>query len=500
LPIKVERQDRESPLPPSQISEPPVWDDDGQMMAFFTGDVLEVSRLEMTMPVFRVIHMYMDRDGRQVGEANVFPLKARLDIPTEWKTCTYEGTRYQPDAPMNATALRAMRAHWREMMAVILKVRDVYFKRFPDAKNGWTVAHMERMNVAVLCLAAYMLMRRDNPVQNGDLHPVLSSLFRVTDGLRLTMHQMMFVPKVEPMLQPDTSMTADEVWDYANRHRSFHSDYGVCAGPPFMIKEFLAVAFDGIEPAVGTPTAFDRAVQDAIDHIDQAFDYAMLGLQNFAILFSHWPHMAEAYDRFYAILHEWAGEKSPKFEALKRKFEAHHHFITHETFLAGDDWRAQRIIAYEDMHDQCHFGLTGTYPERIFRDHLSENDGIIPDEARDALQSIFERSLNDMADPSVLASQLTASMASYLRQAQNRIIMAEAVQEKINALLKRPTPKTRQSIYDVGVYVRLLDTLNDLMPVFADELRDIFGIKLTLTADEITVTSTDVVQETTQSP
>jgi hypothetical protein len=199
----------------------------------------------------------------------------------------------------------------------------------------------------------------------------------------------------------------------------------------------------------------------------------MLGLQNFAILFSHWPHMAEAYDRFYAILHEWAGEKSPKFEALRRKFEARHLFITHETFLAGDSWRAQRVIPYEDMHDQCHFGLTGTYPER---------------------------SLDDMADPSAIASQLTASMASYLRQAQNRMIMAEALQEKINALLNRPAPKARQSIYDIGVYVRLLDTLNDLMPVFADELGDIFGIKLTLTAVEIAVTSTYVVQETTQSP
>jgi hypothetical protein len=260
LPRKVERQDREFPLPPSQISEPPVWNDDGQMMAFFTGDLLEVSRLEMMIPIFRVIHMYMDRDGRQVGEANVFPLKARLDIPTEWKTCTYEGTRYQPDAPMKATALPAMRAHWWEMMAVILKVREAYFKRFPDARNCWIVAHMERMNVAVLCLAAYMLMRRDNPVQNDELHPVLSSLFRVTDGLRLSMHQMMFVPKFEPVLPPDTPMTADEVWDYANRHRSFHSNYGVCAGPPFMIKEFLAVAFDGIEPAVGVPTAFDPAV------------------------------------------------------------------------------------------------------------------------------------------------------------------------------------------------------------------------------------------------
>jgi hypothetical protein len=497
--MKVERQDRESPLPPSEISEPPLWDDDGRMMAFFTGDSLEVSRLEMTMPIFRVIHMYMDRDGRQIGEANVFPLKARMDIPTEWKTCTYEGTRYQPDLPMNATALRAMRAHWREMMGVILKVREAYLKRFPEVRHGWTVAHMERMNVVVLCLAAYMLMRRDTPVSNGDLHPVLSSLFRVTDGLRLTMHQMLFVPKVEPMLPPDTPMTADVVWDYANRHHSFHSEHGVCAGPPFMIKEFLSVVFDGIEPAVGTPTSYDPAVQAAIDHIDQAFEYAMLGLESFAILFSHWPEMADGYDRLYAVMNAWNGERSAKFEVLRKKLEAHHIFITTQTYLSGEEWRAKRLLAYEDMHDQCHFAITGAYPERTFRDLISENDSEIPGEARTALQVIFEHNLDDMADPSLLASQMAASVAHHLREVQNRLIMAEAVQSKINALLGRPMPKRRHTIYDIGIYLRLLGSLNDLMPVFADELRAIFGIHLTLTADEITVSPTDPVEETEQS-
>lgn len=488
LPMKVERQDRESPLPPARIFEPPVWDDEGEMMTFITGEPLEVGYLELVMPVFRVVHMYMDRDGRQVGEANVFPPKARMDLPTEWKTCTYEGSRYQPDAPMNATALRAMRAHWREMMAVILKVRDLYFKRFPDAKDGWTVAHMERMTVAVLCMPSYMLMRRDNPVQNGDLHPVLSSLFRVTDGLRLTMHQMLFVPFGEPMRHPHTPMDADGVWDYANRNHAFHSDLGVCAGPPFMIKEFLAVAFDGVVPAVGTPPSYDPAVQDAIDHIDDAFDYAMLGLQNFATMFSQWPEMLGAYVRFYDVLEAWDGESSPKFEALKALFKRHHTFVTTSTYLQSEEWREARMTSYADMYDKCQFGLTGQYPERTLRERIAEDDDKISDEARAMLQAIFARNLDDMENPAELAARMASSIINYLRRAQNRLKMAEEVQEQINTLLGRPKPKRRFTIYDIDIYNRLLEMEGVVMPFFAVELNNIFGIKVHLDASEISIT------------
>jgi hypothetical protein len=39
----------------------------------------------------------------------------------------------------------------------------------------------------------FALMRARHRVANGALHPALSSLFRVTYGVRMTMHQMLFV-------------------------------------------------------------------------------------------------------------------------------------------------------------------------------------------------------------------------------------------------------------------------------------------------------------------
>ena len=54
--------------------------------------------------------------------------------------------------PMNVSALKAMRAHWGPMMAMLLRVRAGYLRRCPDALAGWTVGHLERLSTAVLTL------------------------------------------------------------------------------------------------------------------------------------------------------------------------------------------------------------------------------------------------------------------------------------------------------------------------------------------------------------
>ena len=94
---------------------------------------MELGFLEVILPIFRIAHAALDTDQRQVGEANVFPSGLRLDVPTEWRTCNLPGTRYQNEKPMNVTAMRVMRAHWSQMMATLLRVREAYLSRFPEA-------------------------------------------------------------------------------------------------------------------------------------------------------------------------------------------------------------------------------------------------------------------------------------------------------------------------------------------------------------------------------
>ncbi|MEO7178972.1 MAG: hypothetical protein ABIW83_09020, partial [Allosphingosinicella sp.] len=109
VPGALRHEERETLLMPARVDHGKTWDDAEEIMTMISGTPLETGYVELVIPIFRVAHMYMDADDRQVGEANVFPPAMRLDRPTLWRTCTYSGTRYQPDLPMNVTALRIMR-------------------------------------------------------------------------------------------------------------------------------------------------------------------------------------------------------------------------------------------------------------------------------------------------------------------------------------------------------------------------------------------------------
>jgi hypothetical protein len=272
-----------------------------------TGRALDPAWLELVVPVFRVAHMALDADGRQVGEANVFPPALRLDVPTRWRECIYAGTRHRSERPMNVTALKSMRAHWGTMMALALHVRQAFLRRYPEAAAGWTVGHLERLSTCVLALPTWLLMRQPGAVANGELHPALSSLFRVTDGVRMTMHQMLFVPIGEPALDPDTPMSAAEIHAYAERNYSFHSEHGVCAGPQAMVDEFLSVLVDGRAPRDGVSMPVAPQIADAMQAVDAAIDYGLRGLQAYAVVFSLWPRMARSYEALAGIVDSWAG-------------------------------------------------------------------------------------------------------------------------------------------------------------------------------------------------
>ncbi|HEX4383716.1 MAG TPA: hypothetical protein VH083_12225 [Myxococcales bacterium] len=93
---------------------------------------LEEGYLEAVVPVFRLAHIAVDREGRQVGELNTFPPGLRLKVPTEWKTCAYAGSRYHDELPMNMTALKSMLAHWKPVLSATLTFRAELLKRRPQ--------------------------------------------------------------------------------------------------------------------------------------------------------------------------------------------------------------------------------------------------------------------------------------------------------------------------------------------------------------------------------
>jgi hypothetical protein len=486
---------RPSPLKPALTQRPRSWHECPGLMAELTGRPLEIGHLELVVPIFRVAHMSLDAEGRQVGESNAFPAPLRLDVPTRWRTCIYSGSRYQNDKPMNVSALKAMRAHWGPMMAMLLKVREAYLKRCPEARAGWTVGHLERLSTAVLTLPALQLMRHERRVDNGQLHPVLSSMFRVTDGLRMTMHHMLFIPFGEPTRKPDTPMTSDQVHAYAERAFSLHSEHGVCAGPSVMIDEFLSVLVDGRLPRDGLPETLDAELQQAVGDIEPALDYAMLGLKAYAAIFSHWPIAMRTYEELHAIALAWArAEPSPAVLAALRWLQPQIENLRGGTHLATEAWRADREVVYGDMHAQSERTLRGRLPVQSLAERLAPRVLSADDPAVRRLRAAIERHFGPGTEGAQqhFRAEWLACLLQYFTQAQAVVRVACEAQRETNRLLGRTPPVQAFQVADIDIYIQLEGSTEGRVPFLLDELERQFGLRVEIDSEAVRVQDTVV--------
>lgn len=476
-----------SPLPPSTCPFPRTWAEAEAITHELTGRSVELGHLELFLPIFRVAHASMDSDGRHVGEANVFPRALRTETPTDWMTCIYPGTRYLADAPMNVTALKAMRAHWPQMMAALLKIRERFLSRFPEARKGWTVGHLERLATAVLCVPTYQLMRQDRPVRNGDLHPALSSLFRVTDGLRMVMHQMLFVPVGEPTLSPHDPVSSAEIHAYAERNFSFFSDTGVCAGPKLMVQEFLSVLVDGAKADQYGAFAFDPAVAGALEEADKAIDYALLGLQAYAATFSLWPLMTRTYEALAEVAKAAVEGGETGFLAFHKRMDAHRERLRTSPYLAREAWRADRDHVYADMYAECGRGVSDGAGVDPLPALIAPEPSAASDIAETTLRAVLAVRLGSAPRGNTHLDALVAQIMDYALRTQAILRTATATQTRINTLLGREAPKRAFAALDMDVHNLLQGAEARRLPYLLDELAAAFDLEFDITADYLAI-------------
>jgi hypothetical protein len=482
---------RPSPLPPSTCPAARSWDECEAITQDLAGRPIELGYLELIVPVFRVAHIAVDADRRQVGEANVFPAALRLDVPTEWRTCNLPGSRYQSERPMNVTAMRVMRTHWSQMMAAVLRVREGYLRRFPEADGAWSVGHVERLSAAVLAVPTYQVMRRRGRVENGDLHPALSSLFRVTDGVRMVMHQMLLIPFGEPAWPPHQAVTVDQILDYAERNYSFHSGHGVCAGPKAMVRELVQVLLEGRGNADYASVSLEPAVQAALDDLDAAMDYGLHGLRAYAAVFSLWPVMTRAYRQLAATVEAWSETGVPWVTGLRETMAAHGGALLKRTYLAHESWRASREDVYADMYRQCGYGLAlagapglDTLLAPVWTDaHRQTEAGL-----QSILRSRFE---HDDAASATAAHDFSAGVMDFLLREQAVLRTAAAAQTDINRLLGRAQPTRALNAVDLNVHNLMQGPDPDRLPYLIDEFERLLGVQIALDMDRLAITRRD---------
>jgi hypothetical protein len=481
---------RPSPLPKSTCPMARSWHECEAITQELAGRPVELGYLELILPVYRVAHIALDADQRQVGEANVFPPALRLDVPTEWRTCNLPGTRYQSERPMNVTAMRLMLAHWSQIMSAVLRVRQGYLRRFPEAEGGWTVGHVERLSVAVLAVPTYQLMRRHNRVENGDLHPVLSSLFRVTDGVRLTVQQMLYLPVSEPTVSPHQVTSIDEILDYAERTYSFHSPHGVCGGPKAMVREFMQVLLEGRGSKDYTSVTLEPAVQAAFDDLNAAIDYALLGLRTSAAVFSLWPAMAGAYESIAQIVEAWPSIDTPSFAAFREGMRANKDSLKRTAF-AHETWRASHDSAYAHTYQQCGRGIMGLADAPGLDVVLASAWTSAHRQAEAELQDIL-RGRFDLARGAseALVLDLSRFIMDFLLRGQQVLRAAVTIQHDINRLLGRERPNRPFSAADIDVYF-LIQGETDRLPYLVDELERLLAVDIDFNMDRLTIARRD---------
>jgi hypothetical protein len=457
------------------------------------GRPVEIGYLEAILSIYRIPHPALDADGRQVGEANVFPPRLRLDAETEWRICQYAGSRYRDDRPMNVTALKAMIKHWKPMMLALVDVRAEFLRRIAAGSQRstgerWAVADMHMLSAIVLSVPAYALMKGGGSSPQPPLHPVLSSLFRITDGIRMTTHEMMFLSP-ERTRSPEEVITAADLYSFAERNGTFLSDHGVCAGPRAMIDEFLTIAFDGTRVEGADEIELAPDVRALLAELPRAVDYGLLGLQVWGITRSVWCLMSLVYKALRGLFGQATG---PSAERFRERLEGD--WVKLDAARIADDYdRDVHMIVYQDCYEQPWKALASPSGSPVFEDRIAPvaerpEHRATADQLRAALIRHFADASFPGADLASVVDQMTVLFVHYLRQEQAVLASTLELQDVLNSLLDRPRPTRPLSVRDLRVNYGMYGGFIGQFPYLFDSLEEELALRVDCTVDSLSVT------------
>jgi hypothetical protein len=477
-----------SPLPPASCTMPRSWSaaDAESITRELGGRPVEIGNLEAILGVYRVAHPALDADDRQVGEANVYPPGLRLDRDTEWRVCQYSGSRYRDALPMNITALRAMIKHWRPMMAAILAIRAEVQSRLVRSRDSWTISDMHLLSCVVLSVPAYPLMQGGGTSPQRPVHPVLSSMFRVTDGVRMVTHEMMFLSPERTRL-PDEPVTADELYGFCERNAVFISNNGVCAGPSAMIRDFLDTLFTGATSERTESVVHAPEVQRLVAQLPGAVDYAFLGLMSWSVVRSIWLEMSLVYKALRELLAA-LGDDSELCGKLRARLDDDW-FKLDAAKIASDYERDVHLQVYVDTYEASRRALrspvaaatlaaaTAAVPEREVHDAAAAR-------LRDLLTARFTGANFDTAP---VIDRMVGLFVYLLREEQAVLATTAEIQAAINRLLDRPQPRRPLTVRDLRVTYAMYGDFVGQFPYLFDTLEDELGFRVEATTHAIEI-------------
>jgi hypothetical protein len=466
-----------SPLPASTCPAHRMWSvtEAESITTDLGGRPVEIGNLEAIFSVYRIPHPALDADDRQVGEANVWPPALRLDRESEWRVCQYPGSRYRDDRPMNVTALKAMIKHWKPLLAVLLRVRAEMQHRLARMRGGWTVGDMHTLSAVVLSVPSYQLMKGGGSSPQRRLHPVLSSLFRITDGIRMTTHEMLFLSAERTRL-PAEPTTAAELHAFAERNGLFLSTHGVCAGPRAMIDDFLTAVFEGAPEDWAAGLAAAPEVAALLEELPAIVDYGLLGYQTWCVTRSIWLAMSRACKALRAL------DDLPP--AVRARLDADWPRIDQQR-IADDYEREVHLQVYVDGYEQAWRALRTP----VGAPTLAERIAPRPEDAAHvtAAHQLRQALGAKLGASSAAIDSIVAICVTYLREEQAILASTAELQAAINTLLDRPPPRRPLTARDLRLHFQMYGDSIAAFPYLFDSLEAALGIHIECTADQISI-------------
>ena len=472
-------------LPPSQCPVPRCWSaaECESITSDLAGRPIEVGHLEAFVAVFRIAHPALDADSRQVGEGNVYPWKLRLDRDTEWRVCQYSGSRYRDDAPMNVTALKAMIKHWKPMMATLLVVRDELARRLDLPRAPWSIGDLHTLSCVVLGLPAFQLLQRGGSSPQVPLHPVLSSLFRITDGIRMTTSAMQF--SIEHTRQSAELLTADELYEYSEMTGIFIGQTGVCAGPKPMVEEFFSIVLDGVVPAGIAGVEPPAEVKELLAQLPAAIDYGLYGLQTWGVTHAVWLAMSRAYQALAPLFEAAGGDHLAGLRARMRD-----DLDVFERLQINLPYDQQvHLNFYQDAYERSHRALRSPAgPPKIATALDIGSEQPAHRAAADQLRGLLAARLS-RGGPDV--DKVVEILIHYLREEQAILGSAETLLAAINDVLDRPKPRRPLTIRDHRA-IYLMSPRVARFPYLLEVIEHELGIRIDCTAQVIEISERSI--------
>lgn len=486
-----------SPLPAAPCAAPRRWsaDECERITAELGGRPVELGHLEAVVSASLIARSAVDAEGRQVGEANVYPAALRLECATDWRVCLYPGSRYRDEAPMNASALRSMIGCWRPMLTALLAIRDEVLPRLPRSRMRLCTGDLHAFSRVALSVPAFALMR-GGAAGSSPLHPILSALSRAMEGIRLATHDMLLL-SAERTRSPDEPLDAAELYGFAERNGLFLSERGVCAGPRMMMEQLFAVIFDGAG-STASARELPAEVVALLGQLPDAVEYGFLGLQIWAAARTVWLEMSRAHRRLLELCDERsaavAGAALSSLRArLGRDFQA----LERERVAAVRERELHRAL-YADAYERARRALREPVGEPTLAAQLAP--GPLPPRAA-ALHAEKSRALRRLLVARLLPpaahrsgdprpgdrfiEQLAEAILSYLRTEQGVLAALDELQGELNRRLGRGEPRRPLTVRDLHLAFRMSAPPRSETPYLLDALEEELGIRINCFSDRI---------------